>query len=92
MLALPSLTEAESWVVSVKGGNSLHPAEPGLAFTMPAFSDNETEGEMHHSETTRPRGSQPGAAAVAAAQQKCHAGPGAVSDSGARGGKCGRGE
>lgn len=51
MLALPSVTEEESWVVSVNGGNSLHPAEPGLAFTKPALSDNETEGECN---TARP--------------------------------------
>lgn len=51
MLALSSVTEEESWVASVKGGNSLHPAEPGLAFPEPASGDKETAGEMHHSET-----------------------------------------
>lgn len=96
MLALPSVTQEESWVVSVNGGNSLHPAEPGLAFTKPALSDNEAEEEMHHSETDM--GVSPGQQqwrqlirSVTQGQLKGLE-PGVVSDSGTQGGNCGRGE
>lgn len=96
MLALPSVTEEESWVVSVNGGNGLHPAEPGLACTKPARSDSEAGGEMHHSEPGV--GVSPGQQQWRQLLRRVTQGqlkglePGAVSDSGTQGGNGGRGE